>query len=251
MNATSRPIEGVSSPYENHPCPRSQRLRSRLEKNVIAARDVAEDTDRMRFRKSRARSVCIFRLTCMRESTMLRPLHDDRPDLESFRDYLRLLARWQIDGRLRARIDPSDLVQQTLLEAHQALIRPEAVIPADIPAYLRRILGRNLVDAVRRHHAGRRDVDLEQSLEKSSFRLEAWLADDQSGPEQKLARQEELQQMARALAELPEDQRTAVELKYLQGASVAAIAVEMQRSEEAVGGLLRRGLARLRERMKT
>jgi RNA polymerase sigma-70 factor (ECF subfamily) len=181
---------------------------------------------------------------------MHRPLRDDSPDLESFRDYLRLLARLQIDGRLRARIDPSDLVQQTLLEAHQALVRPEAVVPADLPAYLRRILSRNLVDAIRQHQAGRRDVNLEHSLEQSSQRLEAWLADDQSGPEQKLARQEELQQMASAMAELPEDQRTALELKYLQGASVADIAVEMQRSEEAVGGLLRRGLARLRERLR-
>jgi RNA polymerase sigma-70 factor (ECF subfamily) len=181
---------------------------------------------------------------------MTRPGLDDGPDLERFRDYLRLVARLQLDKRIQARMDPSDLVQQTLLEAHQALARPEAEAPADLAAYLRRILGRNLVDAVRRHHAGVRDVDLEQSLEESSLRLEAWLADKEAGPEEKLTRQEQLAQLADTLVGLPEDQRTAVELKYLQGQTVAAIAEQMQRSEEAVGGLLRRGLAGLRQRFK-
>jgi RNA polymerase sigma-70 factor (ECF subfamily) len=163
-------------------------------------------------------------------------------DLESFRDYLRLIARVQLDGRLQARVDPSDLVQQTLLEAHQALSREGADAPADLRAYLRRVLARNLVDAVRHHSADRRAVQLERSLHDSTGRFEAWLADERFGPEQRIARQEELRELADALAGLPEDQRTAVELKYLAGLSVAQIGEQMGRSEESVGGLLRRGL---------
>ena len=165
---------------------------------------------------------------------------------ERYRDYLHLLARLQVPARLRSRLDASDVVQLTLLEAHRA--EPFAHLgSAARMAFLRRALANNLADLARHHDAGVRDVGRE--LEASSARLEGLLVADQSSPSRRVSREEELLSLAAALMTLPEEQRLAVEMKHLRGMTVADVAAEMGRTETAVGGLLRRGLAKLREAM--
>jgi RNA polymerase sigma-70 factor (ECF subfamily) len=168
--------------------------------------------------------------------------------VEEFRDYLHLLARLQLDSRLRGKVDPSDVVQQTLLKAHHHAEQFRGISAAEQAGWLRRILVNTLVDAARKFG---REVDVQHSLEQavqdSSVRIEAWLAAQQPSPSDVAGRQEMLLRLARALASLPDDQRTAVEFHHLRDAAVADIARLMDRTEASVAGLLRRGLKRLRE----
>jgi RNA polymerase sigma-70 factor (ECF subfamily) len=172
---------------------------------------------------------------------------------EAYRAYLHLLARTLVDGALRGKVDLSGIVQQTLLEAHQALARYQKMTPAQQIAWLRKTLSNNLTDEIRKlrteKRGGGRECSLEQALERSSARLEAWLAADQASPSEQALHNEQLCLLAQALEELPDDQRTAVELRYVQGQTLAEIALHLARSKGAVAKLLTRGMAKLQARL--
>lgn len=171
--------------------------------------------------------------------------------LERFRPYLRLLAEASVGQANHAKIEASDVVQQTLLEAHQQWGQFRGQSDAELAGWLRRILQNNLTDAARAVGRAKRDVARERSLEgaveDSSARLNAWLADEQISPSQAAVRVEDLFRMTEALIKLPEDQRKAVTGRHLEGLSLRELAERLGRSESAVAGLIHRGLKELRE----
>jgi RNA polymerase sigma-70 factor (ECF subfamily) len=170
--------------------------------------------------------------------------------LEKFREYLVLLARLQVDGRLQGKVDLSGLVQQTLLEAHDARHQLQGRAVEEKAAWLRKALANNLKDEIDRLRAAKRDVLRERSLDaaidESSCRLHAWLAAEGSTASQHAIRHEEALRLAAALAALPTNQRRALELHYLHGQPLAEVATELGCTKPAVAGLLHRGLDRLR-----
>jgi RNA polymerase sigma-70 factor (ECF subfamily) len=172
------------------------------------------------------------------------------PTPERFRDYLILLARMQLGPGGRGRLDPSDLVQQTLLEAHRGRDQFRGGGEAEMAAWLRRLLACNIADARRALGRARRDAtrerSLEAELERSSAHLGACLAADQTSPSLAAERHERAVRLADALATLPEAQRRALELRYGRGLAVAEIGRELGRSPAAVAGLIKRGARELR-----
>ena len=172
-------------------------------------------------------------------------------DLERFRSYLDLLARLQLDARLQSKLSSSDLVQQTLLKAHQSIEQFRGQTEEELAGWLRTILACTVANELCRFRQAKRDVALERSLEaaleESSSRLGAWLEADQSTPSEQAIRHEELMHLAEALARLPADQREALELHHLKEYTVTDVAEQTGRSRASVAGLIRRGLQRLRE----
>ncbi len=173
------------------------------------------------------------------------------PRLERYRDYLRLLARLQLSVRLQAKLDASDVVQQTLLQAHKGLGQFRGQTEAEWLAWLRRILANTLAAAGRTYTTEGRDAGRERSLEfeldQSSSRMEGLLAVDQSSPSERAVRADELLRLARAMGQLPADQQRVVELHHLKSLPIAEVANLMDRTRPAVVGLLYRGVKRLRE----
>lgn len=171
--------------------------------------------------------------------------------LQHYRDYLHLIAQRRLVGRLRARVDASDIVQQTLLEAQQDLPAFRGESEDELVAWLAKILHNNVYQTIQRHLlAQKRSAKKERSLDEplaEGRTLGNYLAADWSSPSQRAMRGEAAVRLARAIRQLASDQQEAVRLRHLEGMSLKQIAQEMDRSEVAVAGLIKRGLQRLRE----
>ena len=172
------------------------------------------------------------------------------PSPERFRSYLRVLAELHLGRAGREKVEPSDVVQETMLEAHKKRHQFRGRTEAEMAAWLRAMLACNLADAVKALRRGKRDVRRERSLEaaihQSSARLEAWLVAAQASPSERLDRHEAVLELLDALTALPPVQRQALVMRHCQGYSLAQIAEELDRTPAAVAGLLKRGLATLR-----
>jgi RNA polymerase sigma-70 factor (ECF subfamily) len=175
---------------------------------------------------------------------------EERP-LGKYRDYLYLLARVQLSTRSQAKLDASDIVQQTILHAHVHRSQFRGATEAEWLGWLRAILANTIAGFVRGFETKSRDLgrerSLENDLEHSSVRLERLLTEDQTSPSMHASRGEELLRLAEALCQLPDDQRRVIELHHLKGLPVAEVAAEIGKTRPAVVGLLFRGLKKLRE----
>jgi RNA polymerase sigma-70 factor (ECF subfamily) len=172
--------------------------------------------------------------------------------LELYRNYLHVLARLQVGRRLRAKADPSDLVQEAFLAAQRNFPEFRGNSETELVDWLRQILASKLVDLARRYlGTRRRDVRLErqlaQELDDSSRILGAGLLAPPSSPSERAVRREQAVLLADAIKSLPDDYGEVIILRHLEGLPLAQVAARMGRSMDSVKKLWVRGIARLRE----
>ena len=175
-------------------------------------------------------------------------------ELERYRSWLAVLARLQIAPRFRAKFDPSDVVQQTLLEAVRDWPKFRGRTEPELTAWLRQILAHVLLHEIRRYGGAQRrdvgrEVSLEQALAESSRRLGAALEAPGSSPSERAGRHELDLRLADALARLPADYAEVILLRNVEGLSHEEVARRMGRGLGAVRMLWVRALARLRQEL--
>src|SRR5947208_10107668 len=174
------------------------------------------------------------------------------PLLELYRNYLRLLARIEVGRRLQGKLDASDIVQDTFLEAHKNFVRFQGTEEPQFVCWLKQILAAKVANLVR-HYFGTqgRDIRLEQQLaagiDQSSHMLGHELVASLTSPSENAVEREQGVLLADALERLPPDYRDVIVLRHLEGLTFPEVAERMARTQDSVEKLWLRGLARLRQ----
>ncbi|MCY3005316.1 MAG: sigma-70 family RNA polymerase sigma factor [Planctomycetota bacterium] len=176
--------------------------------------------------------------------------------LDRFRPYLNVIAQRLLDDRLKGRMDSSDVVQATYLEASRDFGAFRGDTIESFLSWLRHILRNNVSTAHQEHLAtqkrsARLEVNIRPTGNSSSdpMQFEQMIPSDASSPSQRLMRSEAAALLAACIEQLPLTQQEAIRMKYLEGLSLKAISERINKSEMAVAGLLKRGLQGLREHM--
>lgn len=166
--------------------------------------------------------------------------------------YLKLLAKLQIGRHLQVKLDASDVVQETFLEAHRAITRFEGDTRDQFMAWLRTILASRLSNNVRRYLGTQaRDVRLEQQiqndLDQSAMSLGGMFVDPGDSPSQLVSQEEQSRLVVECLSKLSPDYQNVLVLRHLEGKTFPEIATLLNRSVDSVEKLWVRGLSKLKK----
>ncbi|MBI1312397.1 sigma-70 family RNA polymerase sigma factor [bacterium] len=166
------------------------------------------------------------------------------------RAYVGFLAKSHVDSWLMPKVDSSDLIQQTLLEAYEAFPKFTGNTEGEWLAWLKRILRNNATDFVRRFGAAKRRAALEVAIgggQSSYFRPGPILVDQGESPSSIVSRREQEIEVANALEQLPEEYQQVIILRSLQRLPFNEVAEQMNRSRPATQMLWMRAVRKLTE----
>ena len=170
---------------------------------------------------------------------------------ELCRSYLGLVARAQVESWLRVKVDASDLVQQTMLEAHRDFDRFRGASEKEWLAWLRRILAHNVADFVRHYRksakrGAAREIPFRDPAASGAGGAPEPAAPDVT-PSQEFMRLENEIRVATALAQLAPDYQEVILLRNLERLPFDEVARRMDRSRPAAQMLWMRAMRKLRE----
>jgi RNA polymerase sigma-70 factor (ECF subfamily) len=170
--------------------------------------------------------------------------------LDRYRPRLLRMVAVRLDRRLLGRLDPSDVVQEVLAEAHQKMDDYLSRRPLPFYPWLRQIAWQRLCKLHERHHAGKRRVGREAQAgpalpDESAELLAGRLLAPGTSPSNHLLRQELAARVRAGLARLAERDREVLVLRYLEQMSTAEVAAVLGLTEGAVKTRHARALLRL------
>ena len=188
----------------------------------------------------------------MNEDPLDNGLVSELKELQEFRSFLGRQAKG-ITQRFDGKLDSSDIVQETLVEACQQLENFRGKTNGELAKWLSQMLAHNITDAGRALRRKKRDINREQSIDdkgnQTSINAKNWLPSDQTSPSICVEKAEQLLRITSAVNDLPESQQQVIVLYHLQGHSMAEVAKQVGKSHSAVAGLLHRGLKALRKKL--
>jgi len=167
------------------------------------------------------------------------------------RSYLGLLARANVEPWMRAKVDASDLVQQTMLDAHRDFDRFQGQTDQEWLAWLRQILNHNAGDAVRHFgtagkRAAKREVPLQGAGESGAQIGGIEPPSPGDSPSQMAMHHESELLLAEAMERLPDDYREVIILRNIQRLPFDAVAERLRRTRPAAQMLWMRAMQKLK-----
>ena len=175
--------------------------------------------------------------------------------LEVYQSYLSILASTHMRTNLRGRLNPSDVVQETMLAAYRGFPQFRGQSEGELLAWLRQTLINCLHRAVETHvTAQKRDVRCEVSidqaianLEHSATNLAGCLADPGPSPSSAMRERERQFALAGQLEKLKPEYRDVIVMRNLHGLSFEHIGKRMNRKTGTVRMLWLRAIEKFRE----
>lgn len=165
---------------------------------------------------------------------------------ERFRPYVRRLVQVSRHGLPPARAGDSDLIQDALLAATRAFGNFRGSDIAEFAGWLREVTIRVVGHAARFHQrAGKRAA----GREAGGIDLDGLALPDGSSPDARAMRHELHARIAEALEQLPEDMRSLLLGRTVDGRSYRDLAVQTGRTEAALRVHYVRALRKLREHL--